>query len=151
MKIDDFMWVRYQAAGTLFWTSDSYGNAWVLLARRKLDSIFGKIYSYSIPVTEREGEECMIECAARAAHDELGLMPSPSSINEFWSVDSGNISLKLYSQRVSSMKTPKCNGAYWDARWFCLPDDCRIEDGDFLLCEELQAFHRSLKLQKAAV
>lgn len=149
MDIQDINWLGFKAAGTLFWTMDSHGDFWVLLARRRENSILGRIYSYVIPTVMVSENEDLRSAAARAAHNELGLMPSDGKMEEFWSIEHDGISMALYSQYVSSRKNPKCHGSYCDGSWFCLPDDCHIEDGDYLLFAELKAFLAKQKAKKA--
>ena len=135
-------------AGTLFWTTDMNGNIWVLLARRRVNAILGRAYTFTIPTVSLNEDEREEDGAARAGHDELGLMPVKTSFVEFWRIDEGKISMHLYAQRLSSMKKPKCRNNYHDATWICLPDDCMIEDGDILLRDELKAFKNAIFAKK---
>ena len=136
--------IEYNGAGTLFWTTDKNGDIWVLLARRRESSILGRGYTFSIPVVSASEHETSEEAAARAAHDELGLMPVSSGAVEFWDIGEGRISMHLYAQHLSSMKKPKCRNNYIDATWICLPDDYVVEDGDILLRDELKAFRKAV-------
>ena len=149
MDTKNLSWFEFKAAGTLFWTSDRDGNLWILLARRRMDSPTGRIYTYTIPTVCPDAGDDMLSAAARAGHDELGLMTNKREMNMFWSVNLENVSIALFSQHLSSMKTPKCNGMYTDASWFCMPDDFRIEDSDSLLPVELKSFADSLNERKA--
>ncbi len=151
MEARFFPFFNMKIAGTLFWTSDKYGNTWVLLARRRKDSALGRIYTYTIPCVDVGNGEDVLSAAARAGHDELGLMTDKAEMQRFWNVETDNIVMSLYSQRLASMKMPKCKGMYFDALWFCLPDDCHIEDADSLLASELEAFASSLSKDSRAV
>ena len=130
----------YKVAGTLYWTEDREGNIWVLLARRTFDSVLGRVYTYTIHTVELKSGEDFLEAAARASHDELGIMPDTASMERFFFASSGGIEVSLFSKQLTGKMAAKCNGMYKDALWFCLPDDCRIEDGDLLLRDELKAF-----------
>ncbi len=134
-----------RAAGTLFWTAAPDGSVWILLARRTMNTLLGRAYTYTIPTVAATEGESLESAAARAAHDEMGLMPSTSSFEEFWHVSEGKLEMSLYSQRLSSMKKPKCRGSYADACWVVLPDDFIIEDADSLLRDELKAFAKALQ------
>ncbi len=139
MEFKDFGNIGYSAEGVLFWTSDERG-IWVLLARRRMNSLLGSSYLFTIPTVQAKEGESPKAAAARAAHDELGLMPVVSDFKEFWEVEDKGVSMHLYAQRLSSAKKPKCRGSYADATWVLLSDDCVVEDTDSLLCDELKAF-----------
>ncbi len=143
--------IVYRIAGTLYWTEDADGSIWVLLARRTYDSLLGRVYSYAIPTVELKNNENAESAASRAVHDELGIMPETTSFSKFFSEKSGNIEVTLYSKHVHRKINAKCKGAYKDAMWFCLPDDCKIDDGDLLLRDELLAFASSLNGKSIAV
>ncbi len=143
-------WCDYNASGTLFWTTGYDGSAWILLARRREMTLLGNAYSFSVPVSLVKDGEDSRDCAARAAHDELGLMVSSNTLEEFWHQDYANIHVTLYAKRLSSMAKPKFLSHYHDGGWILLPDDSRVEDGDLLLRDELDAFRVYLDLQRKA-
>ena len=55
-------------AGTLFWTTDMNGNIWVLLARRRVNAILGRAYTFTIPTVSLNEDEREEDGAARAGH-----------------------------------------------------------------------------------
>ena len=149
MDLDSFS-LDIRLGGVLFWTDDPECGIRVLLARRRSDSILGSQYRYTIPTSSAAADEDLEAAAARAAHDELGLMPCRHAFEEFWRIDEGGVSMRLYAVRLSSASKAKCNGRYCDPMWFCLPDDCRVEDGDILLADELKAFRNAIMRDRLA-
>ena len=130
----------YSAGGILLWREDGEGNIWGLLARRRMEMLLGPVHAFSIPLAAARSGEDVPDAAVRALHDELGLMADRSKLSPFWKAKEGNISVTLYSQRVSSALVPKCRGSYTDGTWFCITPDGCVEDCDMLTRMELRSF-----------
>lgn len=139
----------YHGAGILFWTADREGEIWVLLARRRMRSLLGDAYKFAIPTGQLAEGEDSLSAAMRIAHDEAGICTDRNKAELFWNISTGNLSLALYSYRLSSFLKPKRGTMYSQGEWFRISSEALIEDADCLTREELKVFRHSLEESRA--